>query len=70
MLGYTFATEQQAIDARLLCNNLKGFPKEDMSNYVDYFYSEVDDFYYITHYYDIEQVLGGPIEFTITEIMP
>jgi hypothetical protein len=67
MNGYKFTTEQEAIDARQLCNDLKGFPIEDMLNYVTYFYSEIDDFYYITHYYDIEQVLGEPIEFTVTQ---
>ncbi len=67
MLGYTYATEQEAIDARQLCDNLKGFPKSGIEHYAGYLYSDLDGFYYIPYYYDIEQVLGEPYEFTITQ---
>lgn len=66
MLGYKYTTEQEAIDARQLCDNLKGFPKSGIEHYAGYLYSELDNFYYMPHYYDLEQVLGNPYEFTIT----
>jgi hypothetical protein len=71
MLGYTYTTEQEAIDARQLCNNYYGFPKEGVAeNWVGYRYSEFDDIYYILALEGVQEVLGEPIEFTITEISP
>lgn len=71
MLGYTYTTEQEAITARSLCNAYYGFPKQDVAeNWVGYHYSELDEFYYILALEGVQEVLGEPIEFTITEISP
>ena len=68
MLGYTFNTEQEAINARQLCATYKGFPNPqgDTLYWVNYNYSQLDNLYYIQHIDGLELVLGEPINFEIT----
>ena len=68
MLGYTYATEQLAIIARTLCATYKGLPNPqgDTLYWVNYEYSSLDNIYYIKYVDGLENVLGSPIEFTIT----
>lgn len=68
MLGYTFTTEEQAINARLLCATYKGLPNPqgDTLYWVNYNYSNLDSIYYIGYIDGLENVLGTPIEFTVT----
>lgn len=72
MLGYTYATEQEAITARSLCNTYYGYPKLgcETLNWIGYKYAELDGFYYILALEGVQEVLGAPIEFTLTEISP
>jgi hypothetical protein len=69
MIGYTFTTEQEAIDARQQAADYMGLPVEGGTTlyWVNYDYSEVDDFYYIQYVENLESVLGEPSEFTITQ---
>ena len=69
MTGYTFTTEQEAIDARQQAADYMGLPVEGGTTlyWVNYDYSEVDDFYYIQYVENLESVLGEPSEFTITQ---
>jgi hypothetical protein len=68
MLGYTYTTEEQAINARTLCTTYKGLPNQsgDTLYWVNYNYSEIDNIYYIKYTDGLEAVLGAPIEFTLT----
>jgi hypothetical protein len=68
MIGYTYTTEQAAIDARAQAAAYMGFPNPTMDTlyWVNYDHSELDNFYYIQHVENLEQVLGEPTEFTIT----
>lgn len=68
MTGYKYTTEQEAIDARAQAASYMGLPNPqgDTLYWVNYSYSELDGFYYIQHVENLEQVLGEPIEFTIT----
>ena len=68
MTGYTYTTEQEAIDARSQAATYAGLPNPTMDTlyWVNYNYSELDNFYYIQHVENLEQVLGEPIEFTVT----
>ena len=68
MLGYTYATEQLAINARALCAAFKGLPNPqgDTLYWVNYEFSETDNIYYIKYVDGLENVLGSPIEFLIT----
>jgi hypothetical protein len=68
MLGYTYATEQLAINARTLCATYKGLPNPqgDTLYWVNYEFSELDNIYYIKYVDGLENVLGSPIEFIIT----
>lgn len=68
MLGYTYATEQLAINARALCATYKGLPNPqgDTLYWVNYDFSELDNIYYIKYVDELENVLGSPSEFTIT----
>lgn len=70
MLGYTYATEQEAINARQLCATYAGLPNPqgDTLYWVNYNYSQMDEFYYIQYVESLENVLGTPIEFNVTEI--
>jgi hypothetical protein len=68
MLGYIFQTETEAIAARKAAGDYMGLPKNpnDTTIYwVNYNYSELDAFYYITYVEGLEAVLGEPIEFEV-----
>lgn len=68
MNGYTYTTEQEAITARKAAADYKGYPKPGGQTlyWVDYNYSELDDFYYIRYVDGIEAVLGEATEFEVT----
>jgi hypothetical protein len=69
MLGYKYYTETQAIAARKAAATYMGLPKNpnDTTIYwVNYSYSELDGFYYITYVEGLEAILGEPIDITIT----
>ena len=68
MTGYKYTTEQEAIGARTQAATYMGLPNPqgDTLYWVNYQYSIVDNFYYIQHVENLEQVLGEPIEFEIT----
>ena len=69
MQGYKYNTEQEAQQARKLAADYKGLPvnTNDITKYwVDYNYSELDNFYYIQHIEGLENILGEPIEITLT----
>jgi hypothetical protein len=70
MLGYKYTTENEAIAARQAAADYMGLPKtsNDTTIYwVNYNYSELDGFYYITYVEGLEAVLGEPIEFEVTQ---
>lgn len=69
MVGYKYNTEQEAINARKLAADYKGLPvnPSDITIYwVNYSYSELDNFYYIKYVEGLEAVLLNPIDFEIT----
>jgi hypothetical protein len=69
MQGYIYTTETEAIAARKNAADYMGLPKNpnDTTIYwVNYNYSELDGFYYITYAEGLEAVLGEPIDITIT----
>lgn len=69
MQGYTYNTEQEAINARQQAADYKGLPinPNDTTIYwVNYNYSELDGFYYIRHVDGLEAVLGEPSDIKIT----
>jgi len=69
MIGYKYNTETEAINARKLASDYKGLPvnPNDTTIYwVNYEYSELDNFYYIQYIEDLESVLLSPVEFEIT----
>lgn len=69
MQGYTYNTEQEAIAARKAAADFMGLPKNpnDTTIYwVNYNYSDLDGFYYITYVEGLEAVLGQPTDITIT----
>ena len=69
MLGYKYDTEQEAVVARKLAANDKGLPinPNDITKYwVNYEYSELDDFYYIQYVEGLNVVLGEPKEIVLT----
>lgn len=69
MLGYKYTTETEAIAARQTAADYMGFPVPggETLYWVDYQYSELDGFYYITYVEDLEKALGEPIEFEVTQ---
>jgi hypothetical protein len=70
MQGYIFETETEAIAARKAAADYMGLPKNpnDTTIYwVNYNYSELDGFWYITYVDGLEAVLGEPIEFEVTQ---
>ena len=70
MQGYKFLTEQEAITARQQAANYKSYPlrPNDVTIYwINYSYSELDGFWYITYVDGLEAVLGKPSEFEITQ---
>jgi hypothetical protein len=69
MQGYIFITESEAIAARQASATYMGLPKNpnDTTIYwVNYSYSDLDGFWYITYVDGLEAVLGEPIDITIT----
>jgi hypothetical protein len=68
MTGYKYTTEQEAIAARNQATTYKGLPNPqgDTLYWVNYNYSNLDSIYYIQYVDGLENVLGTPIEFTIT----
>jgi hypothetical protein len=68
MTGYKYTTEQEAIDARAQAATYMGLPNPqgDTLYWVNYNYSNLDSIYYISYVDGLENVLGTPIEFTIT----
>jgi hypothetical protein len=69
MQGYIFTTEPEAIAARKAAADYMGLPKNpnDTTIYwVNYNYSDLDGFYYITYVDGLEAVFGEPIDITIT----
>jgi hypothetical protein len=69
MTGYKYTTEEEAIDARSQAATYMGLPNPtgDTLYWVNYNYSELDNFYYIQHVEGLEAVLGEPIEFEVTQ---
>jgi hypothetical protein len=71
--GYKYTTENQAIEAKLHCNEYYGIPNnvnDVTKNWVDYQFAELNDpqFYYIVYDDTLVPVLGEPINFEV--IMP
>ena len=70
MLGYLYNTEQEAIEARDIAAKHKGLPASEDSRtlyWVDYSYSSLDNFWYIKYIDTLEEALGAPVIFNITE---
>jgi hypothetical protein len=68
-LGYIYQTETQAIAARQKAADYMGLPMHpnDTTIYwVDYNYSQLDQFWYISHVDGLELVFGQPTEFQIS----
>jgi hypothetical protein len=66
--GYKYNTETEAIAARQTAADYMGLPVEggETLYWVNYNYSELDGFWYITYVEDLEKSLGEPIEFDVT----
>jgi hypothetical protein len=69
MLGYKFTTEEAAQAAVAQCDAHYGYPKQDCvtQHWCSYEFSNLDNFYYISHDESIEVVLGTSEEFTLTQ---
>lgn len=67
--GYKYTTETEAIAARQTAADYMGLPVPNGETlyWVNYTYSELDGFYYITYIQDLEKALGEPIEFDVTQ---
>jgi hypothetical protein len=68
--GYKYSTEQDAIDARKLCNTYYGIPKslnDITQNWIDYKIAELNNpiFWYIIYDESLNVILGNPIKFNI-----
>ena len=68
--GYQYTTEQEAINARELCDAYFGIPvtPEDVTqNWVDYQFAELNSpqFWYIVFDESLTPILGTPIEFEV-----
>jgi hypothetical protein len=68
--GYKYTTENQAIEAKLQCNEYYGIPLNSgdvTQNWVDYQFAELNtpQFWYIIYDETLLPVLGTPIEFTV-----
>lgn len=71
--GYKYTTENQAIDAKLQCNEYYGIPNnvnDVTKNWVDYRFANLNEpqFFYIVYDNTLLAVLGEPINFEV--IMP
>jgi len=67
--GYQYPTEQEAIAARQTAATYMGLPVPNGETlyWVNYNYSELDGFWYITYVDGLEAVFGEPIEFEVTQ---
>jgi len=67
MLGYKYTTETEAIEARQAAADYMGLPVPNGETlyWVNYSYSDLDGFYYITYVDGLEAELGEPIEFEV-----
>ena len=67
--GYKYNTETEAIAARQTAATYMGLPVPNGETlyWVNYTYSEIDGFYYITYVDGLEAALGEPIEFEVTQ---
>jgi hypothetical protein len=68
--GYKYTTQQDAINARELCDTYYGIPvsPDDVTqNWVDYQFAELNtpQFWYITYDDSLLPVLGQPTEFEV-----
>jgi hypothetical protein len=66
--GYVYNVEQDAINAKQLAKEYKGFPiliTDETYYWVKYFKAPLDDFWYIIYVDELDQVLGQPIEFEV-----
>jgi hypothetical protein len=68
--GYQYITEQEAINARELCDTYYGIPvtPDDVTqNWVDYQFAELNtpQFWYIVYDDSLLPVLGQPTEFEV-----
>ena len=70
MKGYTYTTEQEAIDARDLVDTYYGYPKDGCitQNWCEY--KQSNNFFYIPYDESLEVVLGTPIEIILTPQTP
>lgn len=69
MQGYTYNTEEEAIAARKKAADYMVLPKNPSDTtiyWVNYSYSDLDGFWYITYVEGLEAVLGEPSDVTIT----
>jgi hypothetical protein len=68
MRGYIYQTETEAIAARQIAADYKGYPVEggETLYWVNYNYSDLDGFWYIQYVEDLEKALGEPSDITIT----
>ena len=68
-LGYKYSTEDEAIAARKKAADYMGLPMQpnDTTIYwVDYNYSQLDEFWYISYVDGLEVVFSEPAEFQIS----
>ena len=68
--GYQYTIEQEAINARELCDTYYGIPvsPDDVTqNWVDYQFAELNtpQFWYIVFDESLTPILGTPIEFEV-----
>ena len=68
--GYQYTTEQEAINARELCDVYYGIPvsPDDVTqNWVDYQFAELNtpQFWYIVYDESLTPILGTPTEFEV-----
>lgn len=68
--GYQYITEQEAINARELCDTYYGIPvnpNDVTQNWVDYQFAELNtpQFWYIVFDESLTPVLGTPSEFEV-----
>jgi hypothetical protein len=64
MLGYTFATEQEAIESRILCDTYYGYPLDGAvtSHWIDYEFNESENVWFIIFDESVRTILGEPYE--------
>jgi hypothetical protein len=68
--GYQYNTEQEAINARELCDTYYGIPvspNDVTQNWVDYQFASLNDpqFWYIVFDESLTPILGTPTEFEV-----